>query len=442
MILKAAEEKPPLLNSLFMLDRTIAPAFKQPQVSSLKEATSIKLDNGSNYHFIEAGTQPVVRIEIFFKNGSWYEPQNGVSFLTAKMLGEGTSKYSASTIQEMIASYGAFIEFNCGIERTSITIYTLTKFAEKLIPLVKELLTDSIFPQKEFENLQKLTVQNIKVNSNKTSYLAANHFKQSLFGEKHPYGKVLTEEAVLSVKSEQIKEYYSTTFKSDVCDIIVSGQGAEKLQDIFNKEFKVIGKTSSIDTPKNIPTQKSTQKQHLINKEDSVQSSIRMGLELPLITHPDYFNLFILIEVLGGYFGSRLMQNIREDKGYTYGISASYVTLLNASYLGIATDVNKENTENTIREVYKEINRLKNEPIGEDELTTVKNYLLGAFINSITTPFCLADKFKSIYFNGLSYDFYKSYLTRIKDITSDEILEIGNKYLHESEIIEVVAGGR
>jgi predicted Zn-dependent peptidase len=160
------------------------------------------------------------------------------------------------------------------------------------------------------------------------------------------------------------------------------------------------------------------------------------------INHPDYFKLSLLIEIYGGYFGSRLMKNIREEKGFTYGINASFHSLKNAGYLVIGTDVNKENTSNTIGEIFHEMKIMKNELVDKEELTIVKNYLLGSFLSSIATPFGLADRFKTIYFHEMDYNFYDQYIKTIKNTSSEDLIEMAKKYFKEDEMMEVICGGK
>jgi predicted Zn-dependent peptidase len=148
----------------------------------------------------------------------------------------------------------------------------------------------------------------------------------------------------------------------------------------------------------------------------------------------------VLVEILGGYFGSRLMKNIREEKGYTYGISSSLVSLTESGYLVIGTDVNVDNTQNTIDEVYKEIARLQTEPVSEDELNQVKNYLVGSFQSSLNSPFALCDKYKNIYFNTLQPDFYQQYIHTLLNTDSNSIQQLANQYFKLDSFTEIVAG--
>jgi zinc protease len=424
-----------------MLDRSTPPiAAALEEGHDILQATTVYLDNGIPLHLILSGSQPLIRLEIVFDAGIWYEQKNNTSYITAKMLSSGTKKYSAEQIEKTIAFYGAFIDLDNGPDRSILTIYCVSKHLESLLPLIFDLITQSHLPQEEFNNLKNITLQNLKVNLAKTSYLASVGFRKNIFGPFHPYGRSLEEEAILKIGLEDIRAFYQNFFTYKNCHFIISGNGSIDFYKIFNKYFgnHAWGNEQRVSN-KFAPYPK--QGRDTIQKDNSLQTSLRIGRLLFTLSHKDYFNTYILTEVLGGYFGSRLMKNIREEKGYTYGIHANLVCHQNEGYLVIGTDVNKENTENTIDEIYKEIERLKAEPVPYDELDTVKNYMLGSFFNSINTPFALADKFKMIYFNGLNYSFYKQYIESIQNISAEDIREMANRYLNKEDMAEVVAGG-
>ena len=328
-----------------------------------------------------------------------------------------------------------------GKKRYVINRQPLSKHLESLLPLVVDILTESQFPEEEFRNLKNITLQNLKVNQAKTSYLASVGFRQNIFGDSHPYGRSLKENAITEISLNDLKRFYNEFYTYKNCQIILSGNGDQDFYALFNKYF---GKNSWGNTSKKSQNYTIQTKTGLtiIEKENNLQSSIRIGRPMFTLAHEDYFKSYILTEVLGGYFGSRLMKNIREEKGYTYGIHANIISHQREGYFVIGTDVNKENTDNTISEIYKEIEILRSEPVPFDELETVKNYMLGSFFNSINTPFALADKFKMIHFNALDYSFYKKYIQTIQTITPEELKEMANKYFNKHQMTEIVAGGQ
>jgi len=424
-----------------ILNRTLAPASQPLDHFELAQAQTKILDNGIKFHSIISGTQPVIRLEFIFNAGNWFEDKRGVAFLASKMLPTGSSRYTAREIEENIAMFGAFMEINPGPDRSSFTIYSLSRHLPSLLPLILNIITEPVFPDQELENLKNITIQNLKVNQNKTSYLANVKFKELLFGEQHPYGSSLKEDVLQKVSKSDLSGFHKAHYSYNNCDIILAGNGAEDFFKLINDAFGKSKWNNSLNpVEKSIISAGSGTKKDKVLKEGTLQSSIRMGCRMFTIANPDYFKTFILIEILGGYFGSRLMKNIREEKGYTYGINASLICLKHEGYLTIGTDVKKEFTENTLKEIYKEIDILRTIDVPAEELEVVKNYLLGTFLSSLNTPFSLADKFKTIYFNGLDYSFYGNYIKSIKSITASDLKATANKYLRAEDMIEVVSG--
>ncbi len=425
------------------IDRTIAPSYKSIDSYILPEAVSGKLDNGIPLHLILSGTQPVVRIELIFKAGNWYEPVFGCAHFVAKMLSEGTSKHTARQIQDKFAYYGAFPEFNAGMDHASVTVYTLSRHLEALLPLLHEIVSEASFPEEELANAKNISLQGLKVNKEKTAFLAGSKIREMLFGGEHPYGYLLSEKNIEAIGVQVLQDFYKKSYTVHNCEIVISGAGEVDFAALTNKYLGSDnwGKKDTLPYNGKEFSAVNFSKREVISKEAAVQSSVRIGRKLFPVSHPDYFNMYCLNEIFGGYFGSRLMQNIREDKGYTYGINSNLITYKNEGYFIIGTDVKREFTTHTLEEVYKEMKRLKEEKVPQGELETVRNYMLGSFVNSVTTPFAVADKFKTVHFNGMGYDFYRHYFNTLKNITPETIMATAHKYFDENSMSESIAGG-
>lgn len=425
-----------------MLDRQIAPPYQTIDKIDILQVETHSLDNQLPLHLLHAGEQELLRVELIYSPKN-YAPKAGISYFTAKMLGEGTKKHSASAITEYIDQFGAFIDFSHGADRLGITVYTLSKYLENILQILQEIITEATFPAKEFENLKQITLQNILVNQKKNNYVASRKFKELLFGQNHPYGRSLDENSLQKVAREDLVTYFQQNILHQPLDITLSGKITDTHLQQINQYLGSLKITPQKTSQKIEPTLPNYQGQkRLITREESLQSSIRIGKEICHKTHPDYFKVAVTNEILGGYFGSRLMKNIREDKGFTYGIYSSLVHFKNTGYWIIGTDVAKDVTQQTIDEIYKEISKLQTELVGEKEMETVKNYILGSFAGSINTPFDLGDIFKTIYFYGLDYTFYDQYIATIQNITSEEIRATAQKHLQIEEMLEVVVGGK
>ena len=419
-----------------MLDRSTPPPFHQLEEITLIQAQTSYLDNNIPVHSIKAGIQPVIKVEMVFPAGTWYEKENGVAHFTGKMLREGTHNKTSGEISDIIESMGAHLELQTGFELSSVSFYSLNRYFEKLVSLIKELVTEPVFSPKELENLKNITSQGLKVKEQKNSYLASQKIREALFGFKHPYGQYLRQEDIEAINTEDLNVFYKSQYTS-LPEIIISGDLKDNYRDILNRYLGHINFSSS---KTKIHHHRSKPRDIFLYKESSSQSSIRLGKLIVTKNHPDYFQIKVLNELFGGFFGSRLMKNIREDKGYTYGIYSQLWALKHHGFMIIETDVKKEFTNHTIEEIIKEIRNLKKTKVPEQELETVKSYMLGSFIAELNTPFSFADKFKAIHFHGLDYDYYDKFFQSLKDIQPSDILKMANKYLHEDTFNQVIVG--
>ncbi|MEY3417829.1 MAG: hypothetical protein RL060_1941 [Bacteroidota bacterium] len=422
------------------LDRKTPPMPQAIEQFNLAKASSHALSNGTGVHFINLGEQKIVRIEFIINAGTWNELEKGQSYFALKMLNEGTSKLNATAIAEFIANYGAFLEFNHGADRINITLYALEKHLKTLIPLVADLLQDSQYKTQDFLNLKNITNQGLKVNLEKTSFVASRLFREKLFGTKHPYGSNFEVKEVEQLAIDQVKKFYQQFIKGlHNLQIFVAGSYDQDL--IFKLLNDNFGQhTNVIATNKSIVTTGDKVKNFSIEKEGALQTSIRLGKQIMNRTHPDYQKFLVVNEILGGFFGSRLMKNIREDKGFTYGIGSSINVFEHEAYLVIGTDVKKEVAAQTLEEIAKEINILQTTLVDEEELAIVKNYILGSFMGSINTPFSLIDKYKTLHYSKLNYDYYDRYYATISQISAETVREIAQQYLNYDDMVKISVG--
>ncbi|HEY0654022.1 MAG TPA: pitrilysin family protein [Chryseosolibacter sp.] len=418
-----------------MLDRTIAPPYAQDSSFSLITPRIKKLGNGIDLVYIIGGAQDVLKIDLVFRAGRWYETKWGAAYFTAHLLSKGTTTKSSFQIAQLFDLYGAHLEVSPGLDYVSVSLYSLTKNIQPVLSLLKELLLEPSFPEKELEQAISIYTQNLKINLEKTSFLASKHFRATLFGENHPYGKELGEADVKALTSADLQEYFSS-FRDFT--VFISGKidnATEKFIDTTFQDFK-----KEAQQARAITRTPSTPNHQEIEKEGSVQASIRLGAESLLRTHPDYTNVIFSSHILGGYFGSRLMKNIREEKGLTYGIYAAVHPLKHAGYFVIGADVNKENISITFEEIRKELKRLRTEPVPADELMTAKNHFIGSLQSEITTPFAHADKIKTLHLSNLPADYYQQMIKTVKNITTDQIIATADKYLNEERFFELAVG--
>jgi zinc protease len=421
-----------------MLDRKIAPDFVKPQIFTLPQANKKTLSSGIPYLEVLSGSQPALKVEIYFKAGQLLETSEGLAFFTSKLLTAGTTRHSAKEIEEVFASYGAFIETFSGQDHSGLQVYCLPKHLNPVLHLLKHLLTESVFPENEIESLRQIQLQHLKVNLEKTSYLATVNFRQKFFGN-HPYSRSLNAESLNKVTRADIQQFFQHYFCLSNSAIFVSGGGAESFYDDFDQIFNIQEEKNIVGESGSGSILYGKGSLH-IEKSGALQASLRLGVPTIGLSDYRYSRLSLLNEILGGYFGSRLMKNIREDKGYTYGIHSSLVSFAEASYLVVGTDVRSEVRGETIAEINKEIRILQTEAVTEDELETVKNYMLGSFLNSINTPFSIMERYKILYYHNLSFDYFDGHFLRLLNTSSEDLLQISNEFLKQEDFLIVTAG--
>lgn len=422
------------------IDRSIPPQSKVEDHLQLPEIQKCVFSNQVPLYSLSAGLKEVIKVEFVFDAGSKFQKKPLLAHAVNELLKSGTNSKSQSEISSEIDKYGAFIEHHVSYDSSNVILYALVKHLPKLLEIVKEILFDSIFPDSELRNYLRHQKQNYLINHQKVEYLARKAFQSQIFGKNHPYGRTVDIEDFNKLEKEDLLEFYKSHYTSENLIIYASGNVSEeqqKLLETFFGNHLPLG-TNSIENwnfNANIKT-----KDIYIEKAGSVQSAIRLGRRTFTKKHEDYIGLQFLATVLGGYFGSRLMKNIREDKGYTYGIGAAAVSFLHEGYFFIATEVGVEVSQSTINEIYKEMQLLCSTKIPEKELELVKNYIYGKMLRSFDGPFNAMDQFISIQKFGFDNEYFHRKISEIAQMKSEHLLDLANKYFQKSEIVGVVVG--
>jgi len=423
------------------IDRKISPGFKTVEKIEMIKASEKRLSNNIPVYAINAGTQELIKIEFLFSAGMYYQQLPLQAATVNTMLEEGTSKMTAAQIADAVDYYGAFLETGTSQDTASVILYTLNKHLKSTLHVVEQIIKDSVFPQAELDTYLQNKKQKFLVNNQKVGNVARKRFTELIFGEKHPYGVNLKEKDFDVIKPSLLKDFYSRFYKANNCKIILAGKVNDDIYTLLDEHFggKDWVSTSDLEVPKGI-IHSAKEREQLIYKEDALQSAIRIGKVLFNKTHPDYQKLLVLNTVFGGYFGSRLMSNIREDKGYTYGIGSGIASLQNSGYFFISTEVGVEVCKNALKEIYFEMNRLREELVREDELELVANDRPVSFFRIVDCPVAMAVRFKGILEYGLGYDYFDRYIATIKSISASELRELANTYFDKNTMIELVVG--
>lgn len=419
-----------------MLDRTVQPAFQKSSSFELIQPEKITLKNNLPITVVRGGEQAVAKIEFIFDAGKWHEAHPGVSYFTSHQLQKGTASKTSFEISSETEQLGVHVDVSPGHDFTSVALYGLTKNLHQVLNLVREIITAPVFPQHELDQSKDIYSQSLRINLEKTSYLASLELRKKLFGADHPYGREAGLSDVTNIQRAWLLEFHQTRFSS--FQIICSGKITDELLTALVRCSESLPLLSSPGI--SFDQADLSVSNTVVEKKDSVQASLRLGRKGVNRTHADYPALLMLNHVFGGYFGSRLMKNIREEKGLTYGISSSVAALKHASYIMIGTDVNKENRELALQEIKNEMTTLCSELIPTSELEIARNQFIGSLQSEITTPFAHADKIKNLLLSSLPADYYQQLIHRMDALTPQDLMETANRYFKPETFSSVSVG--
>ncbi len=423
-----------------MPDRKSAPQIRDAVDYSiqLRHPDILKLSNQVDLYKVQAGTEEVVQIEWVFKAGNWYEQQKNVAAAANFLIKNGTTGKTAYDINEYVDFYGAYLNRSCYNETAVVTLHCLTRQLSSLLPLVQEIFTEAVFPEDELHIFRQNMKQKLAVNLKKCDFVAGRKIDALLFGEKHPYG-VFSEMADYdALEIDVLRQFYARYYQQGHCTIFAAG--------IFPADFDALMEThfgslpfnrSEPQEPEHLLQPAEQKKWNILNDPDGVQGAIRMARHFPNRHHPDFPGVQVLNTLFGGFFGSRLMNNIREDKGYTYGIYSYLQNHIHGGAWVISTEAGRDVCEATVKEVYHEMQQLRDGDIDPEELLLVKNYLIGTLLGDLDGPFHIIGRWKNLVLNGLDINFFNHSVDTIKNIQADQLKVLANRYLQPDDFYEL-----
>ena len=423
-----------------VLNRKVAPRIHQPVEFDvkLKPYEYYELDNKTPVYAIQAGEQEVMQMELVFFAGNWYEQQNIVAATTNFLIKNGTRQRSAFDINEQIDFYGAHFNRTCGNETATLTLHCLSKHIQDLLPIVGELLTESIFPEEELDIYKQNQKQRLQVSLKKCDFVANRLIDEKLFGFAHPYGTYTSAAAYDDLQREQLLSFYKQFYTEGKCLIFIAGKLPANMAELLNKTFGSLpfnGKPLPQVKHQILPAEQKIF--NIKNDNKGVQAAIRLARPFPNRQHADFPKMQILNNIFGGYFGSRLMSNIREDKGYTYGIHSFLENHVQTSALSISSEVGRDVAEATIKEVIYEMEKLRNEPVDKEELDLVRNYMIGTILGHIDGPFQIINRWKTYIMQNLGEDYFDKTLDIIRHISAGELQALANTYLQPDDFYQL-----
>lgn len=419
-----------------MIDRQTQPNIQPIDEIEFVAPRKMELQPNVYFYHMKEVQNETVRFDLYFDAGK-SKSTGGISSFVNGLLLSGTSEKSAHDIEDTINGLGGFYESGVAMENAAVTVYCLRENLKEIAATLIDAIKNVCFDDKEVKQYLADRKQKLKISKEKVNVLAQRKFQQELFASNNYYSNVTEEDDIDAVTKEQLIEFHNEHYRHGLTKIVLVGNVSEEIVSFIIEITK-----DMLDS--NVSNSESVIESNIgrfdVEKDGAIQSAIRLGRVLFNKNHPDYLDFLVLNTILGDYFGSRLMSNIREDKGYTYGIGSALAELKEIGYFLIVTEVGKDVKENTLNEIQKELSRLQNELVSYEELKLVKNYMLGQLLKSADGPYAMMDLFLSAEAQSKSLEFYNDAIESLNTITPERIRELAKKYLNWDEFTIVTAG--
>ena len=414
------------------------PSIRIPERVDVPTARLATLGNGVRLYLLENHDQQVVRLSFVFGAGSSRQTTLFSATSAANLLSEGSDRFTARQIAEQLDFYGSYFDIAVDRDMVVVSFCALSKFFMPTLQTAEEILLRPSFPQQEFDSYRIKRRQRLEIERRKVDVRVREAFAAAMFGADHPYGISAPEAAYDTLTREAVVDFYRRHYTADNCFVVCSGDlSDEALAAIENicVQLPQSGDRRELVFPAMAQTPRVR-----LEHAGAVQSAVRVGRMLFTRNHPDYVGMQVVATALGGYFGSRLMRNLREERGYTYGVFAGMVNLDRAGYLAIATQVAEAAREDTLHQIYTEIERLRTEPISEQELSLVKNIMVGEMMRILDGPFGIVDVTIENVQCGTDNHAVERTVEAIRRCTPEDVQRLAEKYLRREDLVEVTVG--
>ena len=388
-------------------------------------------------YLVSGGNEPVFRLEMSFRAGKLFERHHHAVSATSALITDGTHKMSSSVLAEALEYYGATVRCYASPDTLTFSVHAMSKFAAPVLEIVRDILLEPSFPQDEFSLYQKKKIQRYKMGQMQNEYLANRAFSERVFSSMHPYGYTSTPDDVMALTTAHLREHHRMLGHTCL-DVFLAGDTRDGLLEKVESLLTGLPAGEERNTPENRPTQ-TTGKLHLSGPQPH-QVSVRIGKQIISRRHRDYPGLFLLNTILGGYHGSRLIRNLREEKGLTYNVQSSLESLLESTCFVISTDANLESRERVVQEIYREIGHLRTRTVGSSEMEMVKNYICGNFLMQIDGPFNVVDTIKPLVLHKLPLTYLEEFIAQLRKVSAKKVQSLAEAYLNPEEMVEVVVG--
>lgn len=417
---------------------------QQPKIHTLEKLPKFdfeknQLSNGINVYSTIDPNLDISEIFFILDKGIWEQKHNLVANFTTRLVVEGTKTFSSEFIHEKIDFCGAQLQKSTNTHSALFQLTMLNRHLQELLPLFFSIFTEPIFDKKEFELVRNIFKQRYVVDNQRIENIAYDTLNELLFTNQNAYGKFAKLEDYENLSVDWIKDYWAEHYKAQNLTIVVISKESSMVIKEIDKYFgKIKIEKSEVLASKMVPVLKA--EINKIKMPNSLQSAVRLGWRIENYSKEEKYKLNILVTALGGYFGSRLMKNIREEKGLTYSIYANMPIYKYAGSIQIASEVNAKYKNKVIDEILKEVVDLQTKEIDKEELNRTKNYIQGQLLRSIDGNFKFGKFLAWIIAHNRDWDYIEQYNKAILSINSDELMDLAKKYLPLDNCFKVIVG--
>jgi zinc protease len=421
------------------------PALSSERAVTWPRRTRARLSNGLEVILAEAHSIPKFHGELFFRSGNAAVADRapGLAEMTATVVRTGTTKRASRQIEEDLRRIGADLSSGAGADTSAISFAGLSEFAEPLLGMVNELAREASFPDGEFERERRQKLEEVKLERTQPGFLASERLRRVLFGA-HPYGQVSpSEEQVAGYKREDLQTIYREFYTPENGILLLVGDfDSNEMLKFAEKVFGNWAGKKPDSKPSAAPANPRGRRVYLVHVPGAVQTQILAGCHAITRKHPDWIKLGLTNSLYGGAFNSRLVMNIREDKGYTYSPRSGVSAMRQHGYFSVSAAVRNDVVAASLTEIFYEMDKLRSVPVPEAELADSQNYLSGVFSMGLATQDGLLSQLSTVALNELPDDYLETYRQKVRALTPQDLLSTARKYLDSANMQIVVVGDR
>lgn len=421
-----------------MLDRSTAPKHQVIKSVAVQKPQVRSLQNGLPIYYLNTPDSGILKVDWVFNAGARFQNHPGIASAVGAMLTEGTSQYTSAQLADAFDSFGAYIQPKVSADDSSLSLFCIPKHFKACFNLVLHLLDASSFPQYELNLYKTNSIQRFKVNEQRNAFLARRAFYETVFGNKNPYGLPVNQLDYENISRETLLDFYQRLYRVGPTMLLLSGEVSDPILDEISEYYN--SRVLNQQDRNSLSLSPYEPQKFEIENPFSVQSTVKIGRPIFNRSHVDFMSFQFTNLLLGGFFGSRLMKKIREEKGLTYGIYSAYESFWDGGAFYIETEMNTHLKDEGIEAILAEIQKLREVPVPPQELDLVKNYMLGSFLRGLDGPFAVIDRYKTLLDYGQGHDYFEQFVNHISGITSDEVLRIANTYLNPETLTTITVG--